>query len=514
LAATVRPEAAGLAAMIDLEKTLAIVFSVTILAHAAFLKRVVGTWLFPGCLFGLFWHVFTIVPLLLLPAAPINPWSVAYILLASVSFSAGSLIFPWSRALRMNARRVMELGSEVNVSFLQQALSVISIASILGIIENSLVQGIGFADFTTDIIGSAARYARLRSAQDVVPNLYGQVGLLLAYVAASVGGLLQSTVSTRRERVAATTMALLPAVIALVLQSAKGPLFLSIALFYGGTLLGKVRNARMEILSKRALLPVLLYGGILLGLVGLSFLSRGLYGTSLPIPELVSQLIPFFASYFFGHVYAFSDWFSFVVGLPYQQAYLAEGPTYGFYTFMVLFKALGSNKVASQGIFSELYVYKDILGTNIYTMFRPMVTDFGLAGCLIFVGILGMVSHLSFYFLILVRRPVVSAALFVFMVGCLVHSYLGSLLMYGSFYGSLGLFILVLLAEARTAVGRIGAGGGRESARTDGMPSRRRARTPRPGRHRTIEGAHSHGVAQNRKASAFGQLSDGPSRVS
>src|ERR1700675_4876209 len=87
------------------EKCLALAFSLMILGQAYRVRRYVGTWLFPACLFGLFWFGYTFLPLAILFWVPIQPYGTAFIFLCTVAFSMGSLFFDWKTAFVRNGQK-------------------------------------------------------------------------------------------------------------------------------------------------------------------------------------------------------------------------------------------------------------------------------------------------------------------------------------------------------------------------------------------------------------------------
>ncbi|MBY0496016.1 MAG: oligosaccharide repeat unit polymerase [Cyanobacteria bacterium] len=440
-----------------LEKLVAIMLSGLILAQAAVIKRHVGTWLFPACLFGLFWFVFTIVPLILLFFVPLDPRPLAYILACALMFSAGGLFFGWKRAFELNAQIRAERITRFNTRFIRNMFYLTSAIALGCVMLNSLAQGFAIDDVVTDVIGSAAQYATRRGTGELRVNIFGQMSLVFIYLAASLGGLLLSEAQTRAQRAAWLIIALSPSTIVMVTQSAKGALFLALSLIYGGILLGWLQQGRLKIAERKALIPAILCTSILLTLVAVSFFSRGLQGTTdFSFQGLVEGLRPYFASYLFGHMYAFADWFSYISGAPSSFSYFVPESTRGLYTFFALFRFFDSGQQLPDGVFQEVYTNGDLIVTNIYTFFRPVITDFGLIGCLIFMFLIGVIYHWCFHSLLATKRPAFSAAMFVMMVGFIVQSYLGSLLMYNSFYACLILLSTVIfinnLQQRRRAV--------------------------------------------------------------
>ena len=426
-------------------KFLALTLSCLILLQASLVKRYVGTWLFPACLFGLFWFLFTSIPLVLLFELPLDPLPLAFILVCTLSFSAGGLFFRWKRAFLANALKAGV--PRYNNGFIRKTFYLTSALAIACVALNSLQQGFVFDEVVADVIGSAAQYATRRGSGEIRANLFGQMSLSLIYLAASLGGALLGASPTRGQRTAWISLSLLPSIVVMITQSAKGPLFLAVSLLYGGILLGRLQAGRLQIFDRKAITPLVGYGIVLMVLVGVSFFSRGLYGSTDFSPQsLTESLVPYFSSYFFGHIYAFADWFAYFTGAPSSFTYSASTETYGLYTFYALFSLLGTTRTIPDGVFQEVYS-NGVITTNIYTLLRSLISDFGPIGCIVYMFLSSVVFHWTFYVLLNARRPAFSGAVFVLMVGYFAHSYLGSVLMYNSFYGCLGLLSVVLFVD-------------------------------------------------------------------
>src|SRR5438094_6796093 len=87
------------------DKCLALAFSLMILGQAYLVRRYVGTWLFPACLFGLFWFGYTFFPLAILFWVPVQPYATAFLFVCTVAFSMGSLAFDWKTAFTRNGQK-------------------------------------------------------------------------------------------------------------------------------------------------------------------------------------------------------------------------------------------------------------------------------------------------------------------------------------------------------------------------------------------------------------------------
>src|SRR5882762_913354 len=128
--------------MLTFDKCLALTFSLMILGQAYLVRRYVGTWLCPGCIFGLFWFGYTYVPLAVLFWVPAEPYAIAFIFLCTLAFSMGSLFFDWKTAFAKNAWKretaVLVYGSP----FLKVVFYVSAIASLVFVILSMFSQGI------------------------------------------------------------------------------------------------------------------------------------------------------------------------------------------------------------------------------------------------------------------------------------------------------------------------------------------------------------------------------------
>ena len=133
-----------------------------------------------------------------------------------------------------------------------------------------------------------------------------------------------------------------------------------------------------------------------------------------------------------------------MIGRHSEVVYHRESVAYGFYTFAPLFKLMGSHRVLPLGIFDEDYSYGDLLITNIFTMFRGLIQDFGFIGTVLFMVATGMLLHWAFHAMLLKRMPVFTVAVFVFMIGCFYMSFGISLLIWNSIYVTF-VFIWIVL---------------------------------------------------------------------
>jgi len=429
--------------MVGFEKCMALVFSLMILGQAYCVRRVVGTWLFPACLFGLFWFCNTFIGLAVLFWVPADPFAIGFIFLCTLAFSVGSLAFDWKSAFETNTRKRETAALVYSSPFLKGAFYLSTLLSLAFLVLNSYAQGIPVHDLIFDLQASAATYTALRYSDSININIFGQFNIVCAYLSAILGGFLFSCMTTKTGRRLILVLSFLSSILATVTQSNKGILFLSIAFFYGGILVCRAAAGKLRLLDKGSIKSVTIYVAILIPIVITSFLSRGLYDIDDNL-FVLNRLISYSASYTFGHIYAFSDWFAFIIRRHSELVYPRDSSSHGFYTFMALFRLCGSRKVVPPGYFDDYYSYGDLLKTNIFTMFRGLILDFGFTGSLLFMFATGLLLHWAFRAMLVKIRPVFSVAVFVLMIGYFYTSFLISVLVWNSFYVTFVMLWMVL----------------------------------------------------------------------
>jgi oligosaccharide repeat unit polymerase len=430
------------------DKCLALLFSVMILGQAYCVRRRVGTWLFPACIFGLFWFAYTFIPLAVLFLVPAEPYAIAFIFLCTLAFSIGSLPFDWKTAFAKNAQKRGTAALVYGSPFLKAVFYLATLSSLIFVILSSLAQGFSLHDFFFDLYATATSFALMRYSESLNANIYGPLSVVCVYLGVIVGGLLYSTVPTKKERWLVLILSFLPSMLLAVAQSSKGSLFLSVVFFFAGILVHRASTGTLRLFEKGAIKSLTLYAAILVPITTISIVSRGLAAVE-DTSELANRILNYYSLYAFGHIYAFSDWFAFLIGRHSELSYNQEGATYGFYTFAPLFRLIGSHKELPLGTYDDFYSFGESLPTNIFTMFRGLIQDFGFIGCLLFMLATGVLLHWAFRTMLRNRRPAFTVAVFVFMMGYFYQSALISMLIWNSIYVTFVLVWLVLEMNKR-----------------------------------------------------------------
>ncbi|MFV3410570.1 oligosaccharide repeat unit polymerase [Bdellovibrio bacteriovorus] len=170
--------------------------------------------------------------------------------------------------------------------------------------------------------------------------------------------------------------------------------------------------------------------------------------------EQAAKVLYYLSSYAFGHLYAFSDWFS--------SYFLASGsltytnpnaPTWGYWTFLAIGEVVNPNYSLPVGYYAEYFGPDKVLQSNIYTAFRGMIYDFTLIGSLACMATMGAVVNYAYLRMLTHAKAFGSQAIFIFTLGWMYQSYIFSMFAWSSTIGAAILTAAILWSEER--IGRI-----------------------------------------------------------
>jgi hypothetical protein len=136
-------------------------------------------------------------------------------------------------------------------------------------------------------------------------------------------------------------------------------------------------------------------------------------------------MAPTIFSYFFGSIYAFSDYFISRLGIDSISIYFHESQlAFGYYSFKPFFELFGGNKIFPMGYYEDFYNFNDIIKSNIFTYYRQLIQDFGILGSLIFILFMGITIHFFYFQMLMKKAPFFSIAIFIIFLVFLGISYL------------------------------------------------------------------------------------------
>ncbi|AZC28853.1 hypothetical protein C4K38_0874 [Pseudomonas chlororaphis subsp. piscium] len=413
-------------------KVASIGFSLAMLLSAYILKTKCRSWVAPPVVFSLFWFFFTFFPLVVMTNVPSNPMATLYIFACTLAFSIPAFLTNWNSAREANHCKQTTSPNLYNNQILTLGFFSMQGIVILCMLANLAIQGYSPYEFVTDLIGTANRYLSDRYNGHIEPNIFAQIGVILNYTANCIGGLIIANKSNIK-RALIFLCSFIPAGLHMVIYADKGTLFLCAAFFYSGVLVARMHAGSYSLTNKVTNKVIFLSVILLFPILIASFLARGIgEGT---IEETIKKLEFYLSSYAFGSFYAFSDWFSSVyLGYSNMEYALLKQNTYGLYTFMAIFKAMGNTTYIPEGYYDEYYNYHNIIQSNIYTMFRGLITDFSIIGSLVYFTLTGFLFNLAYFTMLKARKPVISVALYMCFIAYTYSSFLISIMTWNSIF--------------------------------------------------------------------------------
>lgn len=371
------------------DKLLAILYSLMILLIAIGVRVVTGTFLIPAGIFALAWFVFTFLPLIFLFWVPINSLAVLYILGATFLFFLSAIPFNWQLAFRLNLTKSL-VAVKFDSPFLEIVFYVSVIASALLSLLTMLINGFTVEQVIFELLKTSGEYAAVRGTEGLD---YGSIGILstmFTYLCPVLAGL--RSLYPRGKRFFVISLA--PSLLIMVTQSSKLVFLVSLCFYVASALIAKIYAKQMG-LPKVSGLPKLIFGtALLVFLILISFVSRlGDFDLE-SIGAITEPLLFSIISYTMGQIYAFADFFSFTVGQASASYFKDEFFSYGAYTFASIFDMFGYGKEFPPGMYEESGWYREVFETNVFTFFRGLIYDFGVAGSLFFIFVLGIFVHI------------------------------------------------------------------------------------------------------------------------
>jgi oligosaccharide repeat unit polymerase len=420
--------------------------SVAMLVYGCILARVTGAWSHPAVIWAIFWFALTFLPLIAIWPARIEPWAMIYILGAVIVFGLPVFCYDWTQSV-MIAQSRGHSATLTQPRFLVCAFFFIQACTILCLIVDMTWQGYSLREFVMDPVRTSYRYLGARYSGTLKANFFSQTGTIINYIAAPLGGI----VIARQRSILRVTLVLVfaffPSLIQMIVYSDKGALFLVGAYFFAGILVARVMRGDTNLLNATTIKAGLAAAILLFPILVFAMLSRG--GGDWDGSERITKVIFYLNTYAFGHLFAFSDWFANYFFEETSRYANPELPTLGFFTFLAIGRTIFPGYRLPPGIFDEYFSVPGVINTNIYTVFRPLIVDFGLIGSLVFVMFWGLVASLAYNGMLRQRSPALNQAFFILTIGSIYTSYIISLLIWNSIYAAtFGLWILLIFGNA------------------------------------------------------------------
>ena len=183
-----------------------------------------------------------------------------------------------------------------------------TLLTLLFLVINTAAQGFSLNDIVFDIMQTANSYIARRYNDELDVNLFGKLSVVFTYTSAIIGGMYYNDRPQKVRGSIILLLVLVPSAAVMVIQGAKGTLFLAIAYFIAGVLISKIRKNDLTFIRKENVVTILIYILLIIPVLTMSFLARGLFESD-DLVVIKTELTRSFLSYSSAHMYAFSDWF-------------------------------------------------------------------------------------------------------------------------------------------------------------------------------------------------------------
>lgn len=350
------------------------------------------SWAEPSVLFCVFWFLNALLPVLFAPDYVFGASGYWWILASCIAVSSGNLV-SYPLVLGSEARQVRQVVD--NSPRWVRRRKILRRIVVFSIIVGCLYAALLFRTYQGRIDSAwagLAAFAHLASIHRYSGGLSLPVGMQLMLVFVYSGplfsGMLFGMSSSGYDRAVAFA-SLLPALVVTLIHTARAVVLWAVILWVSSYLAYRVTTGTDR--SLRVCFRTVTLSVVACSLVVLLFavvqLLRG--GVEVTLSNVLSILVRF-RPYFFGHVAAFSSWF--------RDSFPDFGPTaYGARTLGGLLDLIGIAE-RKMGVYTEFTVVSpqgDI--TNVFTVFRGLLEDFGIFGSLLALFALGSLSGHAYY---------------------------------------------------------------------------------------------------------------------
>lgn len=363
----------------------ALVLCIVLVAFAAAMRLLTGTWLQPGSFFSLFWCFAGIIPLVLAPHEPVGVNAVFWLIAAAIAVSLGGIVGNGGLKTRVLAHPAPATDLELNIF-----ATVLSVAVLLGMGSNLAflrALGIPLSDVfdiqKLVVVSNQAYFRSYAEAGAPPPPAISQALLPFVYLAPALGGIFFEMSRARFGKLVGL-VSFAPAVAVTILQTTKAAVLFAMVLWLSGYFATRLRFGKLAVFTK---------GHMTVAAVAGSFLTMFFFAVSLARlastdVSLLNVVLLKLISGAFGHMTVFSQWLTEYWNQPFN-------PTLGTVTFAGPLEMLGFSQ-RIPGLFDSIVELVVGETSNIYTAFRPLIQDFGIPGALTILTLLGVIGGAGF----------------------------------------------------------------------------------------------------------------------
>ena len=389
----------------------------------------------PAGVFAVLWLSMAFFTLLLQDYIDLNFEGCSFLLLGVVFFVIGTISSDYFYNPTPSDYRL-----ELKKKWVRPLLLVLLIGAMVNPIYSIILHGFSLRALLDmrEVLEMNKGISEDRYAGAEASNVVNQFFLIFSYAAPVIGGLCYRLMEKWWDKVLCV-ITLIPCTFIALTQSLKMGMIASFILFFAAYIVSSYTFG----------LPIRLKGKIILrfaliiaGFLGTLFISM-VFRTGEVSEKTILQISEKFVSYALGHMHNIDFWFT-----SYQPTEL----TWGSHTFLGISNLLGIEERV-QGIYPEFNnVGKNgFFGiSNTFTIFRPLVEDFGEAGAMVAMFVMGAIANMSLKAVIAHRYTICNQVVLVAIFAFLMWSFSASFYAYTTYLAMFALvFILLYLLQKK-----------------------------------------------------------------
>ena len=380
----------------------------------------------PAGIFAVMWIIFTVAVLALQEFIALRFSGVLFIVVSVISYIVGTIfcdfcIHPTPSGTKLEFQRERAL----------PLVFILFIGAMVNPLYSIILHGFSLQALLSmqDLLNMNKGISEDRYFQGDVSNAINQFFLIFCYAAPLLGGFCYKWVGKWTRVVCLLT--LIPGMFIALTQSMKMAMITGFILWFSGYLVSCFSYG-VAIRFK----PLTLFYSILgfMGFFGILFFSM-VFRTGEVSEKTILDISEKFVTYALGHFHCFDMWFT-----THEPASYAWGGK----TFLGISSALGIEE-RIQGLYQEYYQvgqngYSGI--SNIFTIFRPLIEDFGEAGALLAMFVVGFLSKLSLKNLVAGNLTYLNQTILTAVYAYLLWSFVASFFTYMSY---VAMFVLAYI---------------------------------------------------------------------
>lgn len=347
-----------------------------------FMRTIQKSWLSPGAFFLLVTTMFIFLPMIFAPYYKVAHAGLWWIAFSALALSIGSIIGMGIQGKGIQQELSIEFLNNVPFKRLRRWTLLFTAIGFLGLLYFINQIGVSLSVFTDFAnlgnVSSAISHARYTGGYSQ-PVLYN-VALSINYAAGFLGGILWVL---KRSKI--SFFPFVPIIMATALTTTKSVIVFIAIFWIGGFIATKVLTKQYKLFTFKQIMSGILIVLSLNVLFIMFFMLRYNWTGFGRLNEIYEKL----THYYFGYLAAFTQWFK-------DFGYEFNELLWGQMTLAGVWDLLGVER--AQGMYDKFIVIDPGTGksTNIYTLYRFFIDDFGLIGSLLVFLVIGIIAGYAF----------------------------------------------------------------------------------------------------------------------